>query len=88
MPLLRDGVKNNGLQKLSYTSKAANTQLLMTLEAFTRKTLGPILLWLVEDDLLEYAHKQKFLDWLGKQQSHSAEVTSLIKDATKVINKM
>lgn len=30
--------------------------------------------------------KQKLLDWIGKQQSHPADVTTLIKESVKVVN--
>jgi hypothetical protein len=45
-----------------------------------------ILNWII-DGLMEYCNKEKVLDWMGKQQSNSADVTRLIEDTTKLVNK-
>lgn len=47
-----------------------------------------ILQWVVDHNLLEYVHKEKFLNWLSKHQSNSDEVTQLIKDTAKIIQGM
>lgn len=52
---------------------------------YSKEDIKDILLWIVEDNLLEYVDKEKILNWMGKHQSHSDEVTRLIKDATKII---
>ncbi len=52
---------------------------------YPKDNIKAILGWIAEDNLLEYAHKEKFLNWLGKQQSNSADVTRLIKDSAKII---
>jgi hypothetical protein len=44
-----------------------------------------VLRWNGEDGLMEYCHKEKILEWFGKQQSISAEVTKLIGDPTRLI---
>ena len=46
-----------------------------------------VLQWIAEYELLEYVNKEKILNWFCKQQSNSADVTKLIKDCTKVIEK-
>lgn len=55
---------------------------------YPKDNIKDILRWVIEDGLLEYVHKQKFLNWLSKQQSNSADVTKLIKDCTKLIQKI
>ena len=54
---------------------------------YPKDNIHDIFRWIAEDNLMEYCHKQKILNWFGKQQSNSAEVTKLIKDGTKVIIK-
>lgn len=54
---------------------------------YPKDNIKPILEWIVTYDLLEYADKEKLLNWLGKRQSNSAEVAQLIKEATKIISK-
>jgi hypothetical protein len=44
-----------------------------------------MLLWIVEDNLLEYADKTNLPEWLNQRQSHSAEVVKLIEQATKIV---
>lgn len=53
---------------------------------YPKNNFAVMLGWVVEHNLLEYAHKEKFLNWLSKHQSNSDEVTQLIKDTTKIIN--
>lgn len=55
---------------------------------YPKDNIKAILSWVVEHNLLEYCNKQKFLDWLGKQRSNSAEVTRLIEETAKVIQEM
>lgn len=55
---------------------------------YPKDNFAAILQWIVEHNLLEYANKQKILNWLSKQQSNSAEVEQLIEDATKIIQEM
>jgi len=55
---------------------------------YPKDNIKDILQWIVEDDLMEYFHKEKILNWFSKQQSNSADVTKLIKDCTKVIQKI
>lgn len=55
---------------------------------YPKDNIRDILQWIVQDDLLEYADKEKILNLFGKQQSNSADVTKLIKDYTKVIKKL
>lgn len=52
---------------------------------YPKDNVKDILRWIAEDGLMEYCHKEKILDWFGKQQSISAEVTKLIGDCTKLI---
>lgn len=52
---------------------------------YPKDNIKDILNWIVKDDLLEYADKEKILKWLGKQQSISAEVARLLKDCTKLM---
>ncbi len=54
---------------------------------YPKDNIHDIFRWIAEDNLMEYCNKQKILNWFGKQQSNSAEVTKLIKDGTKVIIK-
>jgi hypothetical protein len=54
---------------------------------YPKDNIVDILRWIVQDGLLEYADKEKVLNWIDKQQSNSAEVTHLIEDAVKVIKK-
>ena len=53
---------------------------------YPKDNVKDVLRWIAEDGLMEYCNKEKILDWFGKQQSISAEVTKLIGDSTKVIN--
>lgn len=53
---------------------------------YPKDNVKEILQWVAENNLMEYAHKKNFLNWLSKQQSNSADVTRLIKDSTKVVN--
>lgn len=46
-----------------------------------------MLRWIYEDNLMEYVEKKKTFDWLNKQQSNSAEVTSSIKRTTSIVKK-
>ncbi|MRG44769.1 hypothetical protein GFS24_06570 [Chitinophaga sp. SYP-B3965] len=55
---------------------------------YPKDNIRDILLWIAQDDLIAYANKEKILNWFCKQQSNSADVTKLIKDATKVIEKI
>lgn len=55
---------------------------------YPKDNIKAILSWAVDHNLMEYSNKQKFLDWLGKQRSNSAEVTRLIEDTTKLITSM
>lgn len=55
---------------------------------YPRDNILDVLRWIVEDNLMEYCNKEKILNWLGKQQSNSVEVAKLIKDSTKIIQKM
>lgn len=55
---------------------------------YPKDNIKDLLRWIAEDNLLEYCHKEKILNWLGKQQSNSAEVAKLIKDCTKVVQEM
>jgi hypothetical protein len=52
---------------------------------YPKDNVKDVLRWVAEDGLMEYCHKEKILDWFGKQQSISAEVTKLIGDCTKII---
>jgi hypothetical protein len=54
---------------------------------YPKDNIKDILRWVCKDGLLEYIHKQKFPNWLDKQQSISADVTQLIKDSTKIVQK-
>lgn len=54
---------------------------------YPKDNIKDILRWIAEDDLMEYCNKEKALNWLGKQQSNSAEVAKLIKGCTKIIEK-
>ena len=54
---------------------------------YPKDNIKDIFRWIVEDGLMEYHEKEKILNWIGKQQSNSAEVTSLIEDTVKLINK-
>lgn len=53
---------------------------------YPKDNVMDILLWIAQDKLLETCNKEKILDWIGKQQSNSADVTNLIEDCTKIIN--
>ncbi|MBW8686064.1 MuF-C-terminal domain-containing protein [Chitinophaga rhizophila] len=55
---------------------------------YPKDNILDVLRWIAEDKLMEYCNKEKILNWLGKQQSNSVEVTKLIKDCTKVIEKL
>jgi len=52
---------------------------------YPKDNVKDVLRWIAEDGLMEYCNKEKILDWFGKQQSISAEVTKLIGDCTKII---
>ncbi|GEP98620.1 MuF-C-terminal domain-containing protein [Chitinophaga cymbidii] len=52
---------------------------------YPKDNVKEILRWIAEDGLLEYCHKEKILNWIGKQQSYSVEVANLIKDCTKIV---
>ncbi|HUB61655.1 MAG TPA: hypothetical protein VL978_13170, partial [Puia sp.] len=52
---------------------------------YPKDNIKDILQWHSVYNLAEYVHKEKFLNWLGKQQSNSADVTQLIKDSTKLL---
>ena len=54
---------------------------------YPKDNIREILRWIAEDNLMDYCDKQKILNWFSKQRSISAEVTKLIKDCTKIINK-
>jgi len=54
---------------------------------YPKDNITDILRWIAQDGLMEYADKEKVLNWIGKQQSNSAEVTNLIEDCVKLINK-
>jgi len=54
---------------------------------YPKDNITDILRWIAQDGLLEYCDKEKVLNWIGKQQSNSAEVTHLIEDSVKVVNK-
>ena len=53
---------------------------------YPKDNVKDVLRWIAEDSLMEYCNKEKILDWFGKQQSISAEVTKLIGDSTKIIH--
>ena len=55
---------------------------------YPKDNITDILRWIAQDRLLEYFDKEKALNWIGKQQSNSAEVTNLIEGSTKLINKL
>lgn len=53
---------------------------------YPKDNIKDVLQWIAEYDLLErVCQKQKFLDWLNKQQCKSADVRKLIKESTKLI---
>lgn len=52
---------------------------------YPKDNIKDILLWHSVYNLAEHVNKEKFLNWLGKQQSNSADVTQLIKDTTKLL---
>ncbi|SHM03837.1 hypothetical protein [Chitinophaga sp. CF418] len=54
---------------------------------YPKDNIKDVLRWIGEDRLMEYYDKEKILNWLSKQQSNSAEVTKLIKDCTKIVEK-
>ena len=54
---------------------------------YPKDNIKDVMRWIVEDDLMEYGNKEKVLNWLGKQQSNSAEVAKPIKDCTKIVEK-
>lgn len=55
---------------------------------YPKDNIRDILQWTAQDRLLEYINNEKILNWFSKQQSNSADVTKLIKDCTKVIEKI
>jgi hypothetical protein len=55
---------------------------------YPKDNITDVLQWIAEYGLIEYVNKEKILNWFCKQQSNSADVTKLIKDCTKVIEKM
>lgn len=55
---------------------------------YPKDNIKDILQWIYQDDLLEYADKEKILNWFSKQQSNSADVTKLIKDCTNIVQKL
>lgn len=55
---------------------------------FPRDNIKPILEWISINNLMEYCNKQKILKWLSKHQYNPDEVTKLLKDCTKIIEKI
>ena len=55
---------------------------------YPKDNITDILRWIVQDGLLEYCDKEKVLNWIGKQQSNSADVTHLIEDSVKLVKKI
>jgi hypothetical protein len=55
---------------------------------YPKDNLRPVLRWIIEGVLVIYVNKQKFLNFLSKQQFVPADVTQLIKEAAKIVNSM
>lgn len=55
---------------------------------YPKDNIKDILQWIAKDDLMVYFNKEKILNWFSKQQSNSADVTKLIKDCTKIMEKV
>lgn len=54
---------------------------------YPKDNIKDVLRWIAEDGLMEYCNKEKALNWLGKQQSNSAEVARLIESCTNIVHK-
>ena len=79
---------NNFVVVLSAELKGNKLEVNRIRSLYSKDSVRGIVDWINAGNLLKYADKNKALEWIGKQQSNSAEVTNTIKNldvAAKVL---
>ncbi|MDY6403454.1 MAG: glycoside hydrolase family 68 protein, partial [Bacteroidales bacterium] len=71
---------NNFVVVLSAELKGNKLEVNRIRSLYSKDSVRGIVDWINAGNLLKYADKNKALEWIGKQQSNSAEVTNTIKN--------
>ena len=71
---------NNFVVVLSAELKGKSIEVNDIRSLYPKDSVQGIVDWINAGNLLRYADKKKALEWIGKQQSNSAEVTNTIKN--------